>query len=138
MSNKLPLDPDARRQVLLTRIAFERNGLRRDVDRLRQATTMPHLVRSVLGLAPGSSWFGGTRGADAPGADNWIGTGLAWLRRYRLAASVLGTLFGGAAPLLRRRGRWGRLLLFAAAGGAAYWLWSNVLSNTRRGDGSGG
>jgi len=56
---------------------------------------------------------------------DWIGTALAWLRRYRLATSVLGALFGGAAPLLRKRGRWRRLMLLAAAGGAAYWVWSN-------------
>jgi len=130
MSRHLPHDPEARRQLLLTRIAFERSELRRDVERLRQATTLPHLVRSALGLRPGSGWFGAARGADAQGGRDWISTALAWLRRYRLATGVLGTLFGGAAPLLRKRGRWRRLVLFAAAGGAAYWIWSNTRSGS--------
>ena len=125
MSHHLSHDPEARRQVLLTRIAFERSELRRDVERLRQATTLPHLIRSALGLRAGSGWFGAASSADAQGGTDWISTALAWLRRYRLASSVLGALFGGAAPLLRKRGRWRRLVLLAAAGGAAYWVWSN-------------
>lgn len=133
MKNHLPLDPDARRQVLLTRIAFERNELRRGVEQLREATALPQLLRSAFGLPAGSSWFGAARGDGAPGRDGWIGTALAWLRRYRLASTVLGTLFGGAAPLLRKRGRWRRLVLLAVAGGAAYWVWST----TRRGGDSG-
>lgn len=125
MNNPLPLDPESRRQLLLTRIAFERHELRRDVEQLRQATALPHLIRSLLGRPPGAGWFGAARGTDARGRGDWVGTALAWLRRYRLATSVLGTLFGGAAPLLRKRGRWRRLVLLAAAGGAAYWVWSN-------------
>ena len=125
MSRHLSHDPEARRQLLLTRIAAERSELRRDVERLRQATTLPHLLRSALGLRPGSGWFGAAPGAGAQGRADWIGTAFAWLRRYRLASSVLGALFGGAAPLLRKRGRWRRLMLLAAAGGAAYWVWSN-------------
>jgi len=118
------LDPEARRQLLLTRIALERSELRREVARLRQATSLPHLVRSALGLRPGAGWFGAAA-TDAQGHTDWLRTGLAWLRRYRLASSVLGALFGGAAPLLRKRGRWRRLVLLAVAGGAAYWVWSN-------------
>jgi hypothetical protein len=129
MNHNPPLDPEARRQLLLTRIAFERHELRRDIDRLRQATTLPQLLRSAFGLRPGSAWFGAAAGADALGRDGWIGTALAWLRRYRLASSVLGALFGGAAPLMRKRGRWRRLVLLAAAGGAAYWLWNNTQTN---------
>jgi len=132
MSRYLSSDLEARRQLLLTRIAFERNALRRDVERLRQATSLPHLVRSALGLRAGSGWFGAASRAGAREPADWIGTALAWLRRYRLATSVLGTLFGGA-PLLRKRGRWRRLVLLAAAGGAAYWVWNN----TRRADGAG-
>ena len=138
MNRNLPVDPEARRQLLLTRIAFERNELRRDVERLREATTLPHLVRSALGLRPGAGgWFGGATSTDAQGHTDWLRTGLAWLRRYRLATSVIGTLFGGAAPLLRKHGRWRwrrYVLLASAAGGAAYWLWNN----TRRGGGSSG
>ena len=136
MNPDLRLDPEARRQLLLTRIAFERNELLRDIDRLQQATTLPKLVRSLLGLRPGSGWFGVAAGADALGRDGWISTALAWLRRYRLASTVLGTLFGGAAPLLRKGGLWRRLGLLAAAGGAVYvyWLWSTA----RRGGGAGG
>lgn len=127
MNHRLPGDPEARRQLLLTRIAFERNELRRDLERLRQATTLPQLLRSALGLRPGSGLFGAAGGADALGRNGWIGTALAWLRRYRLASTVAGTIFGGAVPLLRKRGRWRRLLLLAtAAGGAAYWLWNNA------------
>ena len=106
MSAKLPLDPEARRQLLLTRIAFERDELRRDVDRLRQATTLPHLVRTLLGLRPGSGWFGGSGGPDALGRDGWIATALAWLRRYRLASSVLGALFGGTGRGVRQAAPW--------------------------------
>ena len=126
MNPNLRLDPQAHRQLLLTRIAFERTEMRRDLNRLRQATTLPHLVRSLLGLGSGSGWFGPATGAGAPNRDGWIATAFAWLRRYRLASAVLGTLFSGAAPLLRKRGRWGRLALLAAAGGAAYWVWSNL------------
>jgi hypothetical protein len=139
MNRNLPADPEARRQLLLTRIAFERNELRRDVERLREATTLPHLVRSALGLRPGSGgWFGGAASTDAQGQTDWLRTGLAWLRRYRLVSTLLGTLFGGAAPLLRKRGRlrWRSLvLLAAAAGGAAYWLWNSTRSG---GGGTGG
>ena len=136
MNQNLPADPEARRQLLLTRIAFERNELRREVEQLREATTLPHLVRSALGLRPGAGgWFGGAAATDAQGHTDWFRIGLAWLRRYRLATSVVGTLFGGAAPLLRKRGRWRRTaFLAAAAGGAAYWVWNN----TRRGGGSSG
>lgn len=131
MSSRPPFDAEAHRQVLLTRIAFERNELRRDVERLRQATALPQLIRSAFGLPPGSSWFGSATGTGTPG-DGWLGTALAWLRRYRLASGVLGTLFGGAAPLLRKRGRWRQLVLFAAVAGAAYWLWSSLSGTTRR------
>lgn len=134
MNHNLRLDLQARRQLLLTRIAFERGEMRRDLARLREATTLPHLVRSLLGLGSGSGWFGAATGADALKRGGWIATGFAWLRRYRLASAVLGTFFGGAAPLLRKRGRWGRLALLAAAGGAAYWVWSNL----RRGGTGGG
>jgi len=124
-----PLDLEARRQLLLTRIAFERDELRRDVARLHQATSLPYLLRSIFGIRLKPDWFG------SPGASlgDWVSTGLSWLRRYRLATTVLGTLFGGAAPLLRKRGRWRRLVLLAAvAGGAAYWVWRNAQTGTQR------
>jgi hypothetical protein len=141
MNRNAPLDAEARRQLLLTRIAFERGELRREVARLRQATALPQLLRSALGLRAGSGWFGAAGGAKAgaradadSSSGDWVGTAFAWLRRYRLATTVLGTLFGGAAPLLRKRGRWRRAALLATAGGAAYWLWTN----TRRGGEGGG
>jgi hypothetical protein len=48
------MDRDARKQVLLTRIAFERIELRRDVARLEQAARIPNLLRAAVGagLAP--------------------------------------------------------------------------------------
>ena len=101
------LDLEARRQLLLTRIAFERDELHRDIARLRQATSLPHLLRSIFGVRLKPDWFG----ADGTGRDGWIGTALSWLRRYRLATTLAATLFGGAAPLLRKRGRWRRLVL---------------------------
>ena len=124
MSARAPtnLDNEARRQLLLTRIAFERDELRRDINRLHHAASLPQLLRSTLGIRLKPDWFG----PDGTGRDGWIGTALAWLRRYRLATTVAGTLFGGAAPLLRKRGRWRRLVLLVAAGGVAYWVWRNT------------
>jgi hypothetical protein len=110
------LDAESRRALLLTRIAFERGQLQREVARLRQAAAPSQLLRSVLGSRTGPGWLG----ALASDREGWIPTALAWLRRYRFAASLAATLFGGAAPLLRRRGRWRRLVL-AAALGAALW-----------------
>jgi len=122
MTARSHLDGEAHRQLLLTRIAFEREELHRDLARLRYAASLPQLLRSTLGLRLKPDWFG----SGGRGSNDWIGTALAWLRRYRLATTVIGTLFGGAAPLLRKRGRWRRLVLLAAAGGAAYWIWRNL------------
>jgi len=123
------LDNEARRQLLLTRIAFERDELRMDIARLHQATTLPHLLRSIFGIRLKPDWFG----SPSAGLGDWVSTGLSWLRRYRLATTVLGTLFGGAAPLLRKRGRRRRFVLLAAvAGGVAYWVWRNAQSGGRR------
>jgi len=134
MNRSSSVDHEARRELLLARIALERTELRRDLERLREATTLPRLVRSALGLRAGSGWFGTAAGSgDAQGRTDWMATALAWLRRYRVASTVIATLFGGAAPLLRKRGRWRRLVLLVAAGGGAYWFWNNTNRQNRSG-----
>ena len=111
----IPPDRHARKQVLLTRIAFERIELHRDVARIKQAARVPQLLRAAMGGSLGQSLFGG----GAAGAQGWVGTALALLRRYRLAA----TLLGGVAPLWRGRGRWRRIARLALLGAAAWFGW---------------
>ena len=110
------VDRHARKQVLLARIAFTRNELRRDVTQLKRATHVPRLLRAVLGQKFGNALLGaGVKG-------DWLTTGLAWLRRYRVAAALV----GGVAPLLRGRGGWRRLLRIAVIAGAGWLGWRFV------------
>lgn len=113
------LDAEARRQLLLTRIAYEREALRRDVVQLRNASTLPQLLRTVFGLQIKPGRFAAAAGS-ATGPEGWFTTALSWLRRYRMVSTLAGTLFGGAAPLLKRRGGLRRFVLLAAAGAAAF------------------
>jgi len=125
----IPTDREVQRQLLLTRIALERGELRREVTELRAATSLPPLaktlLRSALGVPPRHAGI-------AEGADSWLETALAWMRRYRVASTLLGTLFGAAAPTLGRRGRWKRLLVLAGLGGAAWWGWATKSAATRK------
>src|SRR3954465_14103151 len=128
MATPGPTDREVQRQLLLTRIALERGELRREVDQLRAATSLPPLAKTLLRSAFGVP----PRPTGATGADGWLETALAWLRRYRLASAALGTVFGAAAPTLGRRLRWKRLALFAALGGAAWWGWATKAGPERR------
>ena len=115
------VDRHARKQVLLARIAFTRNELRRDVTQLKRATQMPQLLRTVVGLRFGSTLLNaGIKG-------DWLATGLAWLRRYRVAAALV----GGVPPLLRGRGGWRRLLRIGVIAGAGWLGWRFVRDRQR-------
>ena len=107
------IDRQARKQVLLTRIAFERIELRRQVAQVQEAGRLPLVLRALLGAGLGKSLLGGA------GASGWLGTALALLRRYRVAS----TLLGGAASVLTGRGRWRRVLRLGLLGAAAWFSW---------------
>lgn len=114
----------ARKQVLLTRIAFTRNELRRDVAQVKRAAQAPQLLRAVVGQRLGASLFGATTGLKG----DWLAAALAWMRRYRAAAGLVGAL-----PLLRGGGRWRRLLRIAVTAAGAGWLgWRVVRERQRR------
>ena len=103
------MDRAARKQVLLTRIAFERMELRRDFSRVRQATSLPTLVRAAVGENVGRALLG----AMLPGKSSWLPTALSMFRKYKLAA----TLAAGFAPGLAGVGlkRMTKLAAFASA-----------------------
>ena len=113
------MDDFARKQLLLTRIAIDRSELRANAAQVRQALGVPLLLRAVLGADIGRALFD----AGGSGSADWLRAGLALLRRYRWAA----TLIGGIAPLLRSRERgrkgWRRLLRLGAVGAAAWFGW---------------
>ena len=52
------MDRHARKQVLLTRIAFERIALRGELARVDQAARLPNLLRSAIGGNLAASLFG--------------------------------------------------------------------------------
>jgi hypothetical protein len=114
----------ARKQVLLTRIAFQRDQLHREWLQVQHATEPRQLLRSLIGNSLGSTisraLFG--RKTEGGGSDDLVGQALGWLRRYRVAA----TLVGGVAPLLRGAGRLRRGLRIAAIAGAAWLGWRFV------------
>ncbi len=117
-------DRDARKQLLLTRIAFERSMLRSDLTRIRQAASLPHLLRAALPGGVGQALFGANQlPADTAG---WVALALGLLRRYRTAA----LLVGGLAPALGlqhglRRGlrRVRQVGMVAALGAGAWYAW---------------
>jgi hypothetical protein len=112
------MDPLARKQLLLTRVALDRVELRFDMNRVRQAVSVPLLLRALVGADLSRTLFSGgkTGGAD------WLRVALTLLRRYRLAA----TIFGGIVPLLRARRSWRRVALLGAVGVAAWFGWRAV------------
>jgi len=120
------IDRHARKQVLLTRIAFGRSELRRDVARVKRAAQLPQLLRAVVGESLGRKL--GRSPFSAAAAGDWLGAGMALLRRYRLAATVLGSL----APLLRGGGRWRRVLRIAVIAGAGWLGWRVVRDRQRQ------
>jgi hypothetical protein len=124
------MDPQLRKQLLLTRIALDRVELRYGTTQVRQSFGAPLLWRALVGAGVGKASFGGGK-TDAAG---WLRLGLTLLRRYRLAATVL----GGLAPLLglRRqakgglRSTWRRALGLAAIGTAAWFGWRALRSGS--------
>jgi hypothetical protein len=112
-----PADREARKQVLLTRIAFERVEMRRELAHVREATHVPRLLRAALGFGLGRPLFN-AGGAPEGG---WLHLAMSLLRRYRVAAALL----GGVAPVLRGRGL-RRLIKFGLMGAAAWFGWSLV------------
>ena len=125
----MSIDRQARKQVLLTRIAFERGELARELARVNRAARVPNLLRGVFGIGGlgglGRSLFG----AGGPaGQAGWVALGLSLLRRYRVVAALLGS----AAPLLRGHGRWRRRLLQLGGLAAAAWAgWRLVRGRDR-------
>jgi hypothetical protein len=114
------IDRDARKQLLLTRIAFERSMLRSDLTRVRQAASVPHLLRAALPGGVGQALFGADRlPANTAG---WLALGLGLLRRYRTAAALLGGL-APAFSLRRSLRRARRVGMVAALGAGAWYVW---------------
>jgi hypothetical protein len=117
----------ARRQLLLTRIAFQRHELRSDVELLRHSLEPRQLLRAVVGDSFGGAVGRLFRGRAMPTGD-LLSQALGWLRRYRMAAALV----GGAAPLLRGGGRWRRWLRVAAIAGASWLGWRTIKDRQRR------
>ena len=118
MNGHDPLDREARKQLLLTRIAVSRDDLRRDIAQIHRASHPTHLLRAVVGDGVGSTLrraLAGRRGGGTDVAD-WVGIAFAWLRRYRVAMSLV----GGVLPLLRGRRPWRRLVKLAGLGAVAW------------------
>jgi hypothetical protein len=109
------MDRHARKQVLLTRIAFERMELRRDLARVQQATNVSSLLRTVAGDNLGKTLLG----AMLPGKSSWLPMALSLLRRYKVAAALV----GGLAPTLGGRKGWRRIGTVAALASAAWLGW---------------
>ncbi len=120
------MDRHARKQVLLTRIAFERVELRSELARVNRAARLPNLLRGAIGGGLGQSLFGA---AGPAGQGGWVGLALSLLRRYRVAAALL----GGAAPLMRGRGGWRRVVRLGGLAAAAYAGW-HVVQGRRQGN----
>lgn len=100
-----PLDAQARKQLLLTRIALERTEWVRDVDALRRHLTPSELFGSLLHRAGGgglaTALFGhrGEAGVAAPG---WAGRVMALVLMVR-RHPLWWPLIAGVWPWLRKR-----------------------------------
>lgn len=99
-----PLDTQARKQLLLTRIAFERTEWVRDVDTLRRHLTPSELLGSLLHRAGGGGFatalFGHREdGAASPG---WAGRVMALVMMVR-RHPLWWPLIAGVWPWLRKR-----------------------------------
>ena len=124
------VDRHARKQVLLARIAFSRNELRRDIAQVKRAAQPAQLMRAVVGDSLGGTlgrWFGGCGSTEHASVGDWFGTAMAWLSRYRVASSLLGSVL----PMLGGGRGLRRLLKIAAIAGTG-WLGWRTLSSRRR------
>lgn len=131
-----PLDRDARKQLVLTRIALERAQWTREVDAVQFAAQpkqlFPLLVRTAFGPGWVSQLFAGpaasARGAAAQGLASRLAQGLVLLRSYPVIWSLLGT----AIPWLGARRGMRRVVLLAAVGtGVAAATWYLTTRRTR-------
>jgi ABC-type phosphonate transport system ATPase subunit len=116
------VDRHARKQVLLTRIAFQRNELRREFAQVRHATEPRQLLRALVGDSLGGTIGRALFGAGPAAAGDLLAQGLAWLRRYRVTAALIGSIM----PALRGGGRWRRVLRVGVIAGAAWLGWRVV------------
>lgn len=140
------IDREARKQLLLTRIAMERAEWIREVGALRNELSPSELLASAVRAAVGVRWaqalFGGQRPASAGGAGSRSLVGrvfqLVWtVRRH----PILWSLAGGILPWLQRRRQSPRrrvwfgglgVLGVAAAATAGWWVWSRRASSPDR------
>ena len=106
---------NTRKQVLLTRIAFERIEIQREIAQARRATSRSNLLGMVMGGNLVSSLFG----TGAAGGKGWLSVALSLLRRHRGTAVLL----GGMLPMLRGRGGWRRAAMVACVGVASWLGW---------------
>ena len=114
----------ARKQVLLTRIAYQRNELRREFAQVRHATESRQLLRALVGDSLGATIGRTLFGSGAAASGDLLAQGLAWLRRYRVAAALIGSVM----PVLRGGSRWRRVLRIGVIAGAAWLGWRAVRS----------
>ena len=119
MKTEALVDSQVRKQLLQTRIALDRAGLRHEALRVRQAVGAPLLWRALVGADLARSLSSGGAGGATLGAAHWLRVGMTLLRRYRVAATVL----GGVLPLLRVRRGIGRIARLGAVGAAAWFGW---------------
>lgn len=118
------IDREAQKQVLLARIAYQRVELRRDLAQVREAATLPQLLRAALG-GGGSGWRQALLGASGAAGAGWLGQAWSLLRRYRVVA----TLLGAVAPALGGRSR--RLVRLGLLGAAAWFGWRAARTRNR-------
>lgn len=105
-------DAEARKQLLLTRIALERAQWTRDIGALRQVASLQRLLPGALRAALGSGWLATLFGrapaspeySGAPGWAGQIARALALVRRY----PILWSLLGSVLPWARGRRAKGR------------------------------
>lgn len=117
-----PIDLEAQKQVLLARIAYQRIELRRELVRVREAASVPRLVRAALG---GGTWSQAVLAAGGARGAGWLGYAWALLKRYRVLATVLGAL----TPAVGRRGR--RFVRLGLLGAAVWFGWRAIRSRKR-------
>lgn len=116
------VDRHARKQVLLTRIAFQRNELRREFAQVRHATEPLQLLRALVGNSLGGTIGRALFGAGPAVAGDLLAQGLAWLRRYRVTAALVASVI----PALSGGGGWRRVLRIGVIAGAAWLGWRVV------------
>ena len=122
-----PAERHARKQVLLARIAFSRSELRRDVEHLKRAAELPHLLRGVVGNGISGTVGRVLAGAGGRNPAEWFTLAMGWLRRYRMATSLLASV----APMVRGRGLLRGALRVAVLGVAGALGWRAMRARRR-------